>query len=809
MKRKILLILVMLTICLQILLFNKIFSNLDAIAKEYTTGICLHHKEHDEECGFLATSLCNNICEICEKDNPHITYHANYPKGTDSKNKSAIIDKSPKTSVFDKKAPNDGGYFEGPSIDDGVINDGDDDDNSCLTFTAPTAEQAGFYANDYTFVGWSDKPDALYAIWNGGDEIRIGDSMELYAVWTAIDLAAEVDSYQIVYHSGNGRGNDKIVENPTGVFKLLTDSGAGFSAPTGMSNTVIWLGWAVDIEETDAKNASFGENGNAYSLVEYFSDTVITNLGDNVILKTVTNEGASMKAEKPEIHLYAIYGYQAVKGYSLSISGAYFDDKAATENGQKPIYYANTKDGVARKYFAANGGYPDGTTETRITVSSPTNDDKSKLFMGWYDKKADSDELYFSLQGDKVRYEGNKIYSHDAMWATLDADEDALKRNVDYDAKTHTLHLEDGMQINIDGLGTDINNKPGEERISDFQNAMNPSFSLEIQKKNNNNGYKVAKNIYTGEELKDIYIPVTERRSSSITLFYMINFEDVIDQIGQFLAGEYKYIFTPVLENTNRDDPESPNGHVTHKLDPIEGVLTITPATLKISKSVKVSATPGETIKTDFGYGKGLASGVSLVDVSGLIADDVLDLDLFASLMVTASLNAGESNEATYSKTLTAPWSNTFESDGTIRHLQITNDNENYIEEMKDRSDCYTIIVDLRLIVAVDVLGTLKIVVIDGEQNENFLYKIENSDKSISLIVSVKSHSSTTIVVPLGEYTVQEISNWSWKYDDGIPDRDETIIISQENKNQTITYSHNRNEMNWLGGENTSNNLFE
>lgn len=115
-----------------------------------------------------------------------------------------------------------------------------------------------------------------------------------------------------------------------------------------------------------------------------------------------------------------------------------------------------------------------------------------------------------------------------------------------------------------------------------------------------------------------------------------------------------------------------------------------------------------------------------------------------------------------------------------------------------------------------------------GQQNESFLYHVtgktmEGAD--VDLYVSVKGGDSTTIEIPSGVYTVTEISDWSWRYEDGIPEggeREDWIILDGHEakvtlrykgsdpveEHKTVTFKHKRTDRGWLGGENFNNNHF-
>lgn len=112
-----------------------------------------------------------------------------------------------------------------------------------------------------------------------------------------------------------------------------------------------------------------------------------------------------------------------------------------------------------------------------------------------------------------------------------------------------------------------------------------------------------------------------------------------------------------------------------------------------------------------------------------------------------------------------------------------------------------------------------------GQSNESFLYhvtgKAADSGKTIDLIVSVKGGGSTTIIVPIGTYTVEEIPSWSWRYENGVAKATQgTWTISESDtkiaktvvdtsETRIVTYSHEPNNKGWLGGENYKDYFFE
>lgn len=139
--------------------------------------------------------------------------------------------------------------------------------------------------------------------------------------------------------------------------------------------------------------------------------------------------------------------------------------------------------------------------------------------------------------------------------------------------------------------------------------------------------------------------------------------------------------------------------------------------------------------------------------------------------------------------------------------------------------DHYT---NARLGIIVLSTGTTKLRIKEsnGAQNENFLYRITGTTlggKAVDLVVSVKGKGVTTIDIVAGNYTITEISDWSWKYQDGVPQAEATSSVSGKKledaptdwimfgKNvqltlngqteATVTYAHTRNDKQWRGGE--------
>ncbi|MCH5182917.1 MAG: hypothetical protein J1E00_01955 [Oscillospiraceae bacterium] len=111
-----------------------------------------------------------------------------------------------------------------------------------------------------------------------------------------------------------------------------------------------------------------------------------------------------------------------------------------------------------------------------------------------------------------------------------------------------------------------------------------------------------------------------------------------------------------------------------------------------------------------------------------------------------------------------------------------------------------------------------------GEETEHFLYKVTGttlSGEKIELLVSVPGGGSTTVVVPPGDYVVEELRTWSWKYKNkktvgDAPESEWTISADwitakrrlQVTEEKEVTYYHELSDKTWASGETSADNRF-
>lgn len=96
----------------------------------------------------------------------------------------------------------------------------------------------------------------------------------------------------------------------------------------------------------------------------------------------------------------------------------------------------------------------------------------------------------------------------------------------------------------------------------------------------------------------------------------------------------------------------------------------------------------------------------------------------------------------------------------------------------------------------------------DISESDSFLFSVKGTDEgneNIDIMISVKGTGSTTIsYIPCGNYTVTELTDWSWKYEPNAETGDVTVT-----KASTVAFENTRNtDKKWLGNETCADNCF-
>lgn len=93
-------------------------------------------------------------------------------------------------------------------------------------------------------------------------------------------------------------------------------------------------------------------------------------------------------------------------------------------------------------------------------------------------------------------------------------------------------------------------------------------------------------------------------------------------------------------------------------------------------------------------------------------------------------------------------------------------------------------------------------------ESDLFLFRVKGTgtdNADIDITVSVQGTGSTTIThIPRGNYTVTELTDWSWRYT--TDDAEQSVTVAA---NATVTFENTRNtDQKWLGGETNKDNRF-
>lgn len=102
------------------------------------------------------------------------------------------------------------------------------------------------------------------------------------------------------------------------------------------------------------------------------------------------------------------------------------------------------------------------------------------------------------------------------------------------------------------------------------------------------------------------------------------------------------------------------------------------------------------------------------------------------------------------------------------------------------------------------------------DENQSFVFNVagdpdDSALDDIQMTVVVHGNSSVTIEhLPVGTYTVTEVTDWSWRYSNtSITPSDGIVKLEKPEAPQTVTFTNERNEEKWLSGDSWCRNLFK
>lgn len=95
------------------------------------------------------------------------------------------------------------------------------------------------------------------------------------------------------------------------------------------------------------------------------------------------------------------------------------------------------------------------------------------------------------------------------------------------------------------------------------------------------------------------------------------------------------------------------------------------------------------------------------------------------------------------------------------------------------------------------------------DQNQTFVFKITNNNGiDIDMEVVIKGTGKTTIKgLPVGTYTVEEDTNWSWRYTPELQNENpKTVVVDAKSPNGNISFTNKLSTNQWLSGNSYADN---
>ena len=97
---------------------------------------------------------------------------------------------------------------------------------------------------------------------------------------------------------------------------------------------------------------------------------------------------------------------------------------------------------------------------------------------------------------------------------------------------------------------------------------------------------------------------------------------------------------------------------------------------------------------------------------------------------------------------------------------------------------------------------------VDRTTDDNFLFRIQGVGKTayIDIIVSISGNGSVTLEnLPVGDYIVTELTDWSWEY---TAETESYSVTVSQGVAAAVAFSNTYAEPDWLGGEGSNENKF-
>ena len=100
---------------------------------------------------------------------------------------------------------------------------------------------------------------------------------------------------------------------------------------------------------------------------------------------------------------------------------------------------------------------------------------------------------------------------------------------------------------------------------------------------------------------------------------------------------------------------------------------------------------------------------------------------------------------------------------------------------------------------------------LESDSDQSFVFKITGKEgtetEGVDVTVTVVGNNKVTITeLPIGTYTVTEVTNWSWRYENDSAVRE--VVLEYNPEGTTILYDNNRQHEKWLDGNDVATNVF-
>ena len=83
---------------------------------------------------------------------------------------------------------------------------------------------------------------------------------------------------------------------------------------------------------------------------------------------------------------------------------------------------------------------------------------------------------------------------------------------------------------------------------------------------------------------------------------------------------------------------------------------------------------------------------------------------------------------------------------------------------------------------------------------QSFIFDVKQGDTLITTVTIQGTGSVTIKDLPLGEYIVEERTGWSWRYEPDDGTTTQSVELTADHKNESVTFNNSRAKESWLTG---------